>query len=108
MPVTAALSTSRAIREVIMPGLVVILVVVMVIVEPIFTMVIVAALVVSGAGSPFGFFGVGISVCYLYQFIDGCGPLVVHLAIELLMPEPFGESSDGLGVGDVGNRISCL
>ena len=24
------------------------------------------------------------------------------------MPGPFGESSDGLGISDVGNRISCL
>jgi hypothetical protein len=28
--------------------------------------------------------------------------------MKLLVPEPFGESSDGLGVRDVGNIISCL
>ena len=84
----------------------VIMAVVAVIVAPVFTSVIVAALVVGGASSLFGFFGVGISVCCLYQFIDGYGPLVVQLATELLVPEPFGESGDGLGVSDVGNRIS--
>ena len=78
-PVMIALSASRAIRVVIKLGLMVILVVVavvaavlvvtaavVVIVAPVFTTVIVAALVVSRAGSPFGFFGVSISVCYLY------------------------------------------
>ena len=73
-----------------------------------FTTVIVAALVVSGTGSPFSFFGVGISVCYLYQFADGCGPLVVQLSMELLIPKPFGESDNGLGINNVGNRVSCL
>ena len=82
--------------------------VVMVIVASVFTSVIVAALVVGGAGSPFGFFGVCVSVCCLYQFIDGCRPLAVHLSIELLMLEAFGESSDGLGISDVGNGVSCL
>ena len=28
--------------------------------------------------------------------------------MELLMLEPFGEGGDGLGVSDVGNRVSCL
>ena len=28
--------------------------------------------------------------------------------MELFVPEPFGESGDGLGVSDVGNGISCL
>ena len=28
--------------------------------------------------------------------------------MKLLMPEPFGEGSDGLGVGDVWNGVSCL
>ena len=86
----------------------VVTVAVVVVIAHVFTMVIVAVLVVSGAGSPFSFFGVGISVCCLYQFIDGYGPLVVQLATELLVPEPFGESGDGLGVSDVGNRVSCL
>ena len=30
-----------------------------------------------GSRLPFGFFSIGISVCYLYQLIDGCGPLAV-------------------------------
>jgi hypothetical protein len=50
---------------------------VMVVVAPIFTMVIIVTLVVGGAGSPFSFFDIGITVCCLYQFIDGCGPLVI-------------------------------
>ena len=61
-PATAALSASRAIRAVVTPGLVVIFTAVAVVVVPIFTMVIVVALVVSGASSPFGFFGVGVSI----------------------------------------------
>jgi hypothetical protein len=81
---------------------------VVVVVAPVFMMVIFAASVVSGAGSPSNFFDVGISVCYLYQFTDGCGRLTVQLAMELLVPEPFGESGDGLGASDVGNGISCL
>ena len=79
-----------------------------VIVAPVFTTVIVAAVVVSGASSSFDFFGIGISVCCLYPFADDCGPLAVQLAMELLMPEPFGESGDGLSVSNVGNIISCL
>ena len=54
-----------------------VIVVVGVIIAPIFMMVIIATLVVSGAGSLFNFFSSDISVCYLYQFADGCGPLVV-------------------------------
>ena len=116
-----ALSTYQAIRAVVTSGLADILVAVAVVaavlvitaavtivVAPVFTTVIVAALVVSRAGNPFGFFSVGLPVCYLYQFADGCGPLAVQLAMELLVPEPLGESSDGLGVSDVGNGISCL
>ena len=77
-PATAALSASRAIRAVVTPGLMIILVAVSVITVVLIVMaVIITALVVSGAGSPFGFFGVDISVCYLYQFTNGCGPLVV-------------------------------
>ena len=44
----------------------------------------------------------------MYQFIDGSRPLAVQLSMELLVLEPFGEGGDGLGVGDVGNRVSCL
>ena len=33
---------------------------------------------------------------------------MVQLSTELLMPEPFGESGDGLDVSDVGNEVSCL
>ena len=116
-----ALSTSQAIRAIVMPGLVVILaaavviVVVLiitaavtVIVALVFTTVIVATLVVNGAGSPLGFFDIGISVCCLYQFVDGCGPFAVQLSMELLVLEPFGESGDGLSIGDVRNGVSCL
>jgi hypothetical protein len=109
-----ALSASRAIWAVVRQGLAVVTVVliitaaVAVIVAPVFTTVIVVTLVVSGAGNQFGFFGVGVSVCCLYQFADGCGPLAVQLARELLMSEPFGESGDGFGFSDVGNKISCL
>ena len=70
--------------------------------------VIVASLVMSRAGSPFGSFGIGISVCCLYQFTDGCGPLVAQLSTELLVLKPFGEGGDGLGVGDAGDGVSCL
>ena len=114
MPVTVALSTSRAIRAIVTSGLAVILAAVTVvaailiitttvaiIIAPIFTTVIIVV-------GPFSFFGVGISVCYLYQFADGCGPLAVQLVMELLVSEPFGESGDGLGVSDVRNGISCL
>ena len=80
-PVMAALSAARAIWVVVMPRLVVILVVVVVVVAVLIitatVMVIVMMLVVSGAGNPFGFFSVGVSVCCLYQFADGCGPLAV-------------------------------
>ena len=48
-----------------------------VVVAPIITTVIVAALMVSRAGSPFSFFGVGVPVSGLYQFADGCGPLAL-------------------------------
>ena len=92
----------------VVAAVLVIMAAVAVVVAPVFTMVIVVALVVSRAGNPFSFFGVGISVCCLYQFADGCGPLAVQLATELLVPEPLGESGDGLGIRDVGNRISCL
>ena len=90
MPVTAALSTSRAIRAIITPGLMVILaavtvvvavVIVMtavaVVIAPVFMSVIVAAMVVGRVGNPFSFFGVSVPVCYLYQFAYGCGPLAV-------------------------------
>jgi len=116
-----ALSASRALRAVVVPRVAVILVAIIVaaavvivtaavavIIAPVFTMVIIAALVVSGAGSSFGFFGVGVSVCCLYHFTDGCGPLAVQLSMELLVLEPFGESGDGLGISNVGNRVSCL
>ena len=86
----AALSGSRAIRAVVTPGLTVILAVVaviatvlivtamvVVIVAHVFMMVIVAALVVSRVSSLFGFFDVSVSICCLYQFTDGCGPLTV-------------------------------
>ena len=56
----------------------------------------------------FSFFGVGVLVSCLYQFVDGCGPLAVQLATKLLMSEPFGEGSYGLDIGDVGDRVSCL
>ena len=69
-PTTGALSASRAIRAVI-------------------TTVIITTLVVSRAGSPFGFFSIGVSICSLYQFADGYGPLAVQLATELLVPEPL-------------------
>ena len=76
---TVALSAPRALWAVITLGLMIILAavvviaavlvimaVVAVIVAPVFTSIIVAALLVGRAGSPFGFFGVGVSVCCLY------------------------------------------
>ena len=120
-PVMAALSASQAIWAVVALGLtvivtavmvvavvLVIMTVIVVIVAPVITMVIIAALMVSRAGSPFNFFDVSILVCHLYQFANGCRPLVVQLAMELLMPEPFGEGSDGLGIRDVRNGVSCF
>ena len=62
----------------------------------------------SRAGSPFSFFGIDVSICYLYQLTDGGGPLAVQLAVKLLMSEPFGEGSDGLDIGHVGDGVSCL
>ena len=111
-PATAALFCPRALRAVVTLGLamnlVAVAVVATVLIITAVVMVIVTVLVVSGVGNPFGFFGVGVFVCCLYQFTDGCGPLVVQLAPKLLVLEPFGESDDGLGVSDVGNEISCL
>ena len=78
-PMTMALSASHAILAVVTLGLVVILVMVSVVTAVLIVTaaVIIAAFVVSGTGSPFGFFDIGISICYLYQFADGCGPLMV-------------------------------
>ena len=70
--------------------------------------VVTSVFVMSGAGSPFGFFGIGVSVHHLYQLADGGGPLAVQLAAKLLMSKPFGEGSDGLSISDVRNRVSCL
>ena len=98
----------RQFTTVIVAAVLVVTAAVVVVVAPVFMTVIVASLVMSRAGSPFGSFCIGISVCYLYQFADGCGPLAVQLAMELLVSEPFGESGDGLGVYDVGNEISYL
>ena len=64
--------------------------------------VIMSIFIMSGAGSPFSLFGIGISIHHLYQLADGGGPLTVQLATKLLMSEPFSEGSDGLGIGDVG------
>ena len=33
---------------------------------------------------------------------------MVQLAVKLLMSEPFGEGSNGLGIGDVGDKVSCF
>ena len=101
-----------------MPGLVVILVAVTVIaavliitaaiaviVAPVLMTVIIAALVV---GSLFGFSDIDVSICYLYQFADGSGPLAVQFTMKLLVLEPFGEIGDGLSISDVGNEVSCL
>ena len=55
----------------------IITVAVAVVIAPVFTALIIATLVVSRAGSPFGFFSIDVSICCLYQFTDGCGPLVV-------------------------------
>jgi len=81
---------------------------VVVVIAPVFMLVIVAALVMGSAGSPFSFFSIDVSICCLYLFADGCGPLVVQLSMELLVPKPFGESDNGLGINNVGNRVSCL
>ena len=89
-------------------AVVIIMAVVTVVVVNVFMLIIVAALVVGEAGSPFSFFSIGIPVCCLYQFTDGCGPLVAQLSMELLVLKPFGEGGDGFGVSDVGNEVSCL
>ena len=39
--------------------------------------VVMSVFAMSRAGSPFGFFGVGISICCLYQLADGGGPITV-------------------------------
>ena len=67
---------------IVMPGAAVIVTVIMVVTT---VMTIAAAIVIiitfvftmSGAGSPFGSFGVSVSVRRLYQLTDGGGPLVV-------------------------------
>ena len=72
-------------------------------------MIVVASVfAMSGVSSLFGFFGVGVSICHLYQLANGGGPLAVQLTVKLLVLEPFGEGSDGLGIGDVGDGVSCL
>ena len=73
-----------------------------------FVIVITFVFTMGGAGSPFGFFGIGISVRHLYQLAEGGGPLAVQLTAKLLVLEPFGEGDDGLGIGDVGDGVSCL
>ena len=93
---------------VIIVVIVIVMTVVAVIVASVFTLVIIAALVVGGASNPFSFFGIGVPICCLYQFADGCGPLAVQLLTELLVLEPFGEGGDGHGVGDAGNGVACL
>ena len=77
-----ALSASRALWTIITPGVVVIMTAIMVIMM---VMIIVAAImitiasifVMSRVGSPFGFFGIGVSIHYLYQLTDGGRPLAV-------------------------------
>jgi len=105
MPVVAIVLT---LLMIIMVAVVIVTATVIIVVAPHIAAVIVTALVASGAGSPFNFFSIGIFIYRLYQFTDGCGPLAVQLATELLVPKPLGESGDGLGVSDVGNGISCL
>ena len=107
MVITPGLTVILAVVAVIATVLIVTAVVV-VIVAHVFTSVIIAVLVVGGAGSLFSFFGVGVPICYLYQFANGSGPLAVQLSMELLVLEPFGEGNDGFGIDDVGNGVSFL
>ena len=96
---------------IITPGVMVIMTAITVItmvmtIAAVIVIVVASVFMMSRAGSPFNFFDVSILVCHLYQFANGCRPLVVQLAMELLMPEPFGEGSDGLGISDVRNGVS--
>jgi hypothetical protein len=95
----AALSAPRAIQAIVKPVLVVVLAMlaiimvavaivvatVAIIVAPLVATIIIAAVVAIRTGSPFGFLGVDVAVCYLYQFTNGHGPLAVQLSTELLV-----------------------
>ena len=108
-----ALSASRALWTIITSGVTVIVMAIMVIMM-VMTIVVMIVIVVtsifamSGAGSLFGFFGASISIRCLYQLADGGGPLAIQLARKLLVSEPFGEGSDGLGISNVGDGVSYL
>ena len=70
--------------------------------------IIESTFMMSTAGSSFGFFNVSVSIRCLYPLIDGGRHLAVQLVTKVLVSEPFGEGSDGLGIGDVVDRVSCL
>jgi len=78
----AALFASRALWMIVTPGVAVIVMAIMVITM---VMTIAAAIVIvvasvftmSGAGIPFGFFGICVSIHHLYQLANGGRPLAV-------------------------------
>ena len=106
----AALFASRALWMIVRPGVTVIVMVIMVVMTLMTTAVAIVIVVtsifaMSRAGSLFHLFDIGVSVHRLYQLTDGGGPLVVQLVVKLLVLEPFGEGSNGLGIGDVGDGV---
>jgi uncharacterized membrane protein len=62
---------------IIMAVIMIVVAPIMIVVAPILLAIIVTALVAIRMGSPFGFLGVGVAICYLYQFTSGRGPLEV-------------------------------
>ena len=110
---TAALSSSRAPWTIVTPGVAVIVTVITVVttvmtIAAAIVIIITSVFAVTRAGSPFGFFGVGVSVRRLNQLANDGRPLAVQLPAKLLVSKPFGKGSDGLGIGDVGDGVSCL
>ena len=65
-----------------MAAVMIIVVAVMIIIAPLITAVVVMSLVAIRMGSPFNFLGIGVAVSYLYQFIDGRGPLEIQLSVD--------------------------
>jgi hypothetical protein len=61
----------------VMTAVAIVVAVVAIVIAPFFAAVIVTALGAIVATGPLNFLGVGVAVCYLYQLLDGCRPLVV-------------------------------
>jgi hypothetical protein len=62
---------------IIMVAVTIVVATVAIIVAPLIVSIVIAAVVAIRTDNPFGFLGVDVVICYLYQFTDGHGPLVV-------------------------------